>query len=238
MDRDRRSDALHLVTRFGGCEQVVTRRLPRRSRAKVSVGHDLRVAAVVICAGCGRRPVTAPVALVPGTVPSELRMTAAPGARFGNMVAMGLGLSSGSTSTHLVSGAQILAVHSAKRRIAPLSVDEAVRQAGGAPGLVFSVPRNVARSATSASGLSGNKKNRWLRGDSAPGRYRFRPLGRRRVPGEISRHPPTRTRACNLSSTIPSPRSPRCCCVARRPTWYATPAPPELPARSTPPLQF
>lgn len=94
------------------------------------------MAVVAICTGCVRKPVTAPVALVPETVPSELRVAAAPGSHFGDMAAMGVGLSSGSTATYLVSGARIFAVDHAGRRIAPLSVDEAVRQAGGASELV------------------------------------------------------------------------------------------------------
>jgi hypothetical protein len=63
-------------------------------------------------------------------------VAAAPGSHFGDMAAMGVGLSSGSTATYLVSGARIFAVDHAGRRIAPLSVDEAVRQAAGASELV------------------------------------------------------------------------------------------------------
>ncbi len=91
---------------------------------------------VAACVGCVRKPVTAPRAVVPETSPSQIRIAAAAGKDFGNMVALGVGLSNGSAETYVVSAEHIYAFDPAGNRIAPLSVEEAARQAGGATALV------------------------------------------------------------------------------------------------------
>jgi hypothetical protein len=91
---------------------------------------------VVTCAACVRKPVTAPRAVVPETTPSQVRIAASAGKNFGNMVALGIGFSSGAPETYVVTASRILALDEAGRRIAPLSVEEAARQAGGATALV------------------------------------------------------------------------------------------------------
>jgi hypothetical protein len=91
---------------------------------------------VLFCAACVRKPVTAPRAVVPETSPSQLRIAGSPGKNFGNMVALGIGLSSGAPETYTVSADHIYAPDEAGNRIAPLSVEEAARQAGGATALV------------------------------------------------------------------------------------------------------
>lgn len=91
---------------------------------------------VAACFGCVRKPVTAPRAVVPETSPSQIRVAASPGKDFGNMVALGVGLSNGSPETYVVSAEQIYALDLAGNRIAPLNVEEAARQAGGATALV------------------------------------------------------------------------------------------------------
>jgi hypothetical protein len=90
----------------------------------------------VVAAACARQPVTAPRAVIPETADAELRVAASPAKDFGNMVALGIGLSSGETDTYAVSAQRIFAVDNALNRIAPLSVEEAARQAGGATTLV------------------------------------------------------------------------------------------------------
>ena len=100
----------------------------------------LRTACALLVAlsmsACVHKPVTAPVAIVPETTPSAVRIAAAPSRRFGDMMALGVGLSNGAASTYLVSGAQIYAVDRAGRRVVPLAVEEAARQAGGVSALV------------------------------------------------------------------------------------------------------
>jgi len=91
---------------------------------------------VVLCASCVRKPVTAPRAVVPETYPSEVRLAAAHGKNFGHMVALGVGISNGTSATYNTSAEQVFAVDEAGNRIAPLSVVEAARQAGGATALV------------------------------------------------------------------------------------------------------
>jgi hypothetical protein len=91
---------------------------------------------VVVAAACARKPVTAPRAVVPETMPSEIRAAATQARSFGDMVALGVGVSNGSAETYTVSAEQIYAVDRAGNRIAPLSVVEAARQAGGATALV------------------------------------------------------------------------------------------------------
>ena len=76
---------------------------------------------------CVRKPVTAPRAVVPETVPSELRAAATSAKRFGHMLAIGVGISNGSPKEYLITADRILAVDTAGNRIAPLSVVEAAR---------------------------------------------------------------------------------------------------------------
>ena len=85
--------------------------------------------------GCVRKPVTAPRAVVPETSPSEIRIAASAGKDFGNMVALGVGLSNGSPASYIASAERIFALDVAGNRIAPLNVEEAARQAGGATAL-------------------------------------------------------------------------------------------------------
>jgi len=85
---------------------------------------------------CVRKPVTAPRAVVPETVPSELRVAATAAKQFGHMLAIGVGVSNGATKDYLVTADRVLAVDTAGNRVAPLSVTEAARQAGGATELV------------------------------------------------------------------------------------------------------
>jgi len=81
---------------------------------------------------CAKRPVTAPRAVVPETVPSEIRAAATAARPFGHMVAIGVGLSNGSARTYAISASRVFAIDRAGNLIAPLSVGEAARQAGGA----------------------------------------------------------------------------------------------------------
>jgi len=95
--------------------------------------------ALVVClllAGCVAKPVTAPRAVVPATVSSELRAAATTAKQFGDMVAIGVGVSNGSAKDYVITADRVLAVDKAGNRVAPLSVVEAARQAGGATALV------------------------------------------------------------------------------------------------------
>ena len=95
--------------------------------------------ALVVClllAGCVAKPVTAPRAVVPATVSSELRAAATTAKQFGDMVAFGVGVSNGSAKDYVITADRVLAVDKAGNRVAPLSVVEAARQAGGATALV------------------------------------------------------------------------------------------------------
>jgi hypothetical protein len=85
--------------------------------------------------GCVKKPVTAPRAVVPETVSSELRVSGTEAKQFGDMVAVGIGVSNGSTADYVINADRVLAVDKNGNRIAPLSVDEAARQAGGATAL-------------------------------------------------------------------------------------------------------
>ncbi len=87
-------------------------------------------------AACVKKPVTAPRAVVPETASAEIRLAASPGKDFGSMVALGIGMSNGETATYTVTADRIFAIDAAGNRIAPLSVEEAARQAGGATALV------------------------------------------------------------------------------------------------------
>ena len=100
-------------------------------------GH--RRATTLVCVallGCASKPVTAPRAIVPEAVPSELRAAATPGKPFGHMVALGVGVSNGSAKDYVISADRVLAVDGDGNRVAPLSVTEAARQAGGTTALV------------------------------------------------------------------------------------------------------
>ncbi|MFQ5668201.1 MAG: hypothetical protein ACE5I7_17460 [Candidatus Binatia bacterium] len=88
------------------------------------------------CVSCVKKPVTAPRAVVPETVSSEIRIAGSMGKDFGHMVALGVGLSSGAPDTYVVAANRIFAVDEAGNRVAPLSVEEAARQAGGATALI------------------------------------------------------------------------------------------------------
>ena len=87
-------------------------------------------------AGCASKPVTAPRAVVPEPAPSELRAAATAGKRFGHMVAVGIGVSNGISKDYVISADRVFAVDRDGNRVAPLSVTEAARQAGGATALV------------------------------------------------------------------------------------------------------
>jgi hypothetical protein len=91
---------------------------------------------VLSCAACVRKPVTAPRAVVPETSPSQVRIAASEGKNFGHMIALGIGLSNGEPVTYDVSADHIYALDESGNRIAPLGVEEAARQAGGATALV------------------------------------------------------------------------------------------------------
>src|SRR2546429_2491354 len=93
-------------------------------------------AALVALLGCASKPVTAPRAVVPEPAPSELRAAATAGKRFGHMVAVGIGVSNGTSKDYVISADRGFAVDRDGNRVAPPSVTEAARQAGGATALV------------------------------------------------------------------------------------------------------
>src|SRR5438876_8101699 len=98
-----------------------------------------RLGSILVCVallGCASKPVTAPRAIVPEAAPSELRAAATPGKPFGHMVALGVGVSNGSAKDYVISAERVLAVDGDGNRVAPLSVTEAARQAGGTTALV------------------------------------------------------------------------------------------------------
>jgi len=100
-------------------------------------GHrHARTFVCVVLLGCASKPVTAPRAIVPESVPSELRAAATPGKPFGHMVALGVGVSNGSAKDYVISAEHVLAIDGDGNRVAPLSVAEAARQAGGSTALV------------------------------------------------------------------------------------------------------
>jgi hypothetical protein len=96
----------------------------------------LTLAVTLAAIGCAKKPVTAPRAVVPETVSSELRVAGTQAKQFGDMVAVGIGVSNGSTKEFVINADRILAIDAAGNRIAPLSVEEASRQAGGTEALV------------------------------------------------------------------------------------------------------
>ena len=99
------------------------------------IGRMTLLVATLLCAACVKKPVTAPRAVIPETATAEIRIAASEGKDFGHMIALGIGLSSGEKDSYLVSASRIFAVDPAGNRIAPLSVEEAARQAGGATAL-------------------------------------------------------------------------------------------------------
>jgi hypothetical protein len=106
---------------------------PRSARAAWVLGLG---ASAVLYASCVRKPVTAPRAVVPETTTSQVRIVASTGKDFGHMIALGIGLSNGERATYSVSADRIYALDQAGNQIAPLGVEEAARQAGGATALV------------------------------------------------------------------------------------------------------
>jgi hypothetical protein len=86
-------------------------------------------------AGCASKPVTAPRAVVPEPVPSELRAATTPGKNFGDMISLGIGVSNGSNREYVVAADRVYAIDRLGYRVAALSVTEAARQAGGATAL-------------------------------------------------------------------------------------------------------
>jgi len=92
--------------------------------------------ALLALAGCASKPVTAPRAIVPEPVPSELRGATTPGKIFGDMVSLGVGIANGSTKEYVISADRVYAIDRMGYRVAALSVTEAARQAGGATALV------------------------------------------------------------------------------------------------------
>lgn len=103
-----------------------------RSKRIAIAGLALAAAAF----GCAKKPVTAPRAVVPETVAQEVRVVASEGKNFGSMVALGIGMSNGSPRTYTAAAERIYAVDERGNRIAPLSVEEAARQAGGVTALM------------------------------------------------------------------------------------------------------
>jgi hypothetical protein len=94
---------------------------------------------VIVCLlalGCARKPVTAPRAVVPEPGPSGLRAAATAAQPFGDMVVLGVGVSNGSRKDYAIAAERVFAVDGDGNRIAPLSVAEAARQAGGTTALV------------------------------------------------------------------------------------------------------
>jgi hypothetical protein len=102
----------------------------------VAIALALALPVSLSAVGCAKKPVTAPRAVVPETVSSELRAAGTEAKQFGSMVAVGVGVSNGSSKDYVISADRVLAVDAAGNRIAPLSVAEAARQAGGATALV------------------------------------------------------------------------------------------------------
>jgi hypothetical protein len=74
--------------------------------------------------------------VVPEASASELRAAASAGKRFGHMVALGVGVSNGSAKDYVITADRVFAIDAEGNRVAPLSVSEAARQAGGTTALV------------------------------------------------------------------------------------------------------
>jgi hypothetical protein len=90
----------------------------------------------LVALGCTRKPVTAPRAVVPEPGPSGLRAAATAAKPFGDMVVLGVGVSNGSHRDYVIAADHVFAVDGDGNRVAPLSVAEAARQAGGTTALV------------------------------------------------------------------------------------------------------
>lgn len=90
----------------------------------------------LVFAGCAAKPVTAPRAVVPEQSASELRAAATAARRFGHIVALGVGVSNGSSRDWVITADRVFAIDADGNRIAPLTVSEAARQAGGSTALV------------------------------------------------------------------------------------------------------
>src|SRR3989442_9441619 len=83
---------------------------PGQEEDRMTDGH--RRATTLVCVallGCASKPVTGPRAIVPESVPSELRAAATPGKPFGHMVALGVGVSNGSAKYYGTSAGPVLA---------------------------------------------------------------------------------------------------------------------------------
>lgn len=89
-----------------------------------------------VVASCAGKPVTAPRVVVPETVPHEVKVAGTAARQFGDMLALGVGVSNGSTKEYVITADRVFAVDKDGNRIAPLSVTEAARQAGGSTALV------------------------------------------------------------------------------------------------------
>ncbi|GIW40253.1 MAG: hypothetical protein KatS3mg076_0830 [Candidatus Binatia bacterium] len=89
----------------------------------------------VLALGCVSKPVVAPRAVVPEVVPSEIRVSATAAKPFGDIVPVAVGISNGSDEEYIVHEERVFALDEAGRQIAPLPVEEAIRQAGGATAL-------------------------------------------------------------------------------------------------------
>ena len=90
----------------------------------------------LLLASCADKPVTAPRVVVPETVPQELKIAGTAARQFGDMLAIGVGVSNGASKDYAITADRVLAVDKAGNRVAPLSVTEAARQAGGSTSLV------------------------------------------------------------------------------------------------------
>lgn len=89
-------------------------------------------ALLVPLAGCGGlRPVERPKMVIPETVPSQVRVAARADTGFGDLTPIAIGMSNGSKDTYLVGGQRVLAIDTTGDRVAALSVEEAIRIAGG-----------------------------------------------------------------------------------------------------------
>jgi hypothetical protein len=93
------------------------------------------VVSLVTLVACASKPVTAPRAVVPETA-SDVRAAATAAKPFGDMVVLGVGVSNGSETDYVISADRVFAVDGDGNRVAPLSVSEAARQAGGTTALV------------------------------------------------------------------------------------------------------
>ena len=91
---------------------------------------------LAVLAGCVSKPVTGPRIIVPETVHSELRVAVDVAGSFGDVTPIAVGVSNGSGEDYSIAGNRIFALDDRGRRVAPLSVSEATRQAGGATALM------------------------------------------------------------------------------------------------------